>query len=355
MKVLMMTPTVDPLHSVQGFASTWISQIAQRVDKLYIITLAQRNVEQKNVIELYSLGTKTGRFLKFLYLSRLLLKLVPKVDVIFVHMYPLFPVLIWPWAKLFRKPIVFWYAHGHVSLTLRLAHALVNRIVTASEDSFRIKSRKVKVIGHGIDVERFPFRSDLRLKGGPTIITVGRISPVKDYETLVEATYLLVNEYGMKDLKFTVVGGPASKSERNYLMNIKALVRKRRMEEHFNFIGSVSYDKVAEFYNRADFFVSASQTGSIDKAVLEAIASGNLIITCNEAFFPFLGNYYSLLTFKKKNAQDLAKKIVHLHLMSEDSKVMIRSFLRKMVEAEHSLGVWLPRLISVFEEVLDER
>ena len=70
-------------------------------------------------------------------------------------MAPLFAVLFAPVAKSSRIPILLWYAHASVTPTLRLAHALVDRCITASSDGFRLTSDKLFVIGHGIDVERF--------------------------------------------------------------------------------------------------------------------------------------------------------------------------------------------------------
>jgi len=353
MKILMLTPTVDPLDPVHGFAYTWVKQIAEQVDRLSIITLVQRNQEPDREFEVYSLDMKGNRFSKWLYLNQLLLKLVPQVDLIFTHMYPAFPVLAWPFRRLFAKPLVMWRCHnGHISLMTRLGHALVNRVVTASEESFRIRSDKVRIIGHGIDVERFSTSNKPASKGGASILSVGRISPVKDYATMIEAVSIMVSEYGMKDIKMVIVGGPASVSEERYLDTVKKLAKERGIGEKVEFVGPVPYNQVPEFYHRADLFVSASQTGSIDKVVLEAMASGNLIVTCNEAFFPFLGDYRSRLTFQKSDPRDLAKKITALYSLSEGEKGGIRSFLKGIVDAEHSLDTWLPRLISVFQEVL---
>jgi len=349
----MLTPTIDPLDPVHGFAYTWVKRIAGQVDRLSVITLVQRNPEPDREFEVYSLGMKRNRLSKWLYLNQLLIKLVPQVDLIFTHMYPAFPVLAWPFSRFFAKPLVMWRCHnGHISLMTRLGHALVNRVVTASAESFRIRSGKVRIIGHGIDIGRFSMLSASAAKSGATILSVGRISPVKDYASMIEAVFIMVNDYGMKDVRLVIVGGPASASEERYLDSIKKLAKDRGIGEKVEFVGPVLYNKVSEFYQRADLFVSASQTGSIDKAILEAMASGNLIVTCNEAFFPLLGNYRSRLTFQKSDPRDLAKKVADLCSLSEREKDGIRFFLKGIVAAEHSLDTWLPKLIAVFQEVL---
>jgi len=356
MKLLMITPTADPFHPVHGSAYTWITRIAGQVDRLHVISLNQKNVEPDSRVKFYSLGTRRGRLSKYLYLNSLLLKLVPQVDLIFTHMYPIFPILVWPYAFIFRKPLVAWRCHnGHISLLTRLGHFLVDRVVTASEESYRIRSPKVKVIGHGVDMERFTPRAGSSPGKGPALVSVGRISPVKDYETLVEATNILINEYGLEGTQLVVVGGQASESEKNYFEKVKALVQERGLAEHVQLVGSVPFNGIVDYYHGAELFVSASQTGSIDKAVLEAMACGNLPVVCNEAFFPFLGSYCPVLTFIKSDSPELAKKIYNLYLMPDNDKTRLRSFLRQMVEGEHSLDTWLPRLISVFQEVTGRR
>jgi glycosyltransferase involved in cell wall biosynthesis len=106
-----------------------------------------------------------------------------------------------------------------------------------------------------------------------------------------------------------------------------------------------------EFYHRAEFFINATPTGSFDRVVLEAIASGNLPLVSNKAFLPFFGEYGNLLVFKENDPPDLAKKIADLYGMRQEDKDKICVFLRNMVAAEHSFDARLSKLISVFREV----
>ena len=351
MKVLMITPTIDPLDPLLGFIYTLVEQIAQRVDKLYVITLTHRNGKPDGVTEVYSLDTRQTRLSKLFYLNRLLLKLMPQVDVVFTHMYPIFPILVWPCARLFSKPVVMWRTHCHLNMMTRLDHALVNRVVTAVPESFRIRSPKVKVIGHSVELDKFSFRTEPQVKDGPIILSVGRISPVKNYEVMIEALPILVKAYGLKSVQFILVGGPASESKSDYFEMLKALARERGVEKHCVFTGPVPFNQVAEYYQKAELFISATPTGSFDRVVLEAMASGTIPVVCNKAFLPFLGDFGDLLVFKDNNPQDLAKKIADLYGMRQEDKDKIRFFLRKMVETEHSFDARLSKLISVFEEV----
>jgi len=39
MKVLMVTPRIDEEHDVFGFIVTWVNKLAEKVEKLYVISL----------------------------------------------------------------------------------------------------------------------------------------------------------------------------------------------------------------------------------------------------------------------------------------------------------------------------
>ena len=78
-----------------------------------------------------------------------------EVDAVLAHMGPVFAVAAAPIARLAGLPTFLWYAHGHVSPMLRLAHALVDGVGTSTPEGFRIASPKVTITGQGIDLERF--------------------------------------------------------------------------------------------------------------------------------------------------------------------------------------------------------
>src|SRR3989339_374793 len=76
----------------------------------------------------------------------------------------------------------------------KLAEKLTDKIFTASKESFRLPSKKVEVTGHGIDLDKFK-PAEIKKDGSKfKIISVGRISPVKNYEIMINATEILKNK-----------------------------------------------------------------------------------------------------------------------------------------------------------------
>lgn len=283
-----------------------------------------------------------------------MLRLAPKTDVIFCHMFPEFTIMAAPFAKLFGKPLIMWYTHGHVSLRLKLAHFLATKVTTASKGSFKIKSNKVVAIGHGIDTSKFKPSSNFR-KRKKTILSVGRISPIKDYETFIKAANVLVNEKDLHDLDFIVVGGPATASDREYYTKIKLLAKNFKLNDYIKFIESVPYSNIVNYYQLCDVFVSTSNTGSLDKVVLEAMACEKPTLVCNEAFEEVFGEYSSILMFSRNDFTDLADKIIYILQMDENQRNEMCHNLRKIVEKMHSIESLTDNLVDVFKKLLKER
>lgn len=356
MKVLMITPAVDESRDLLGFIPSWIRKLSEKVDKLYILTL---NYDKKILlpenVAVYGLDEKRNRVSKLIYFNRIAFKLVPKVDVVFCHMYPNFTITIAPYAKLFRKPIVTWYTHGHVSRRLKLAHFLADKMVTASKESLRIKSNKIAITGHGIDTDKFKptANPERKNKNKKTILSVSRISPRKDLETLIKAAGILVNEKNIRSLEFSIVGGVPMASQEQYHEELKRMVRKLELEDYVKFVGYVPHTEIAGRYQGCHVFVSTSQTGSLDKIVLEAMACEKPTLACNEAFEDVFGDYSSTLMFRKNDPNDLADKITHLLQMDENRHDEMCHSLRRIVEKGHSVESLADKLADIFRNVME--
>ena len=356
MRVLMVTPMVDEKHPILGFIPSWVNALAKRVDKLHVFTL--KHNEKTRLLEnvtVYSLDSKSGKLSKILYLNNTMIKLLRKeeVNVMFCHMYPSLALWTAPYAKLFGVPVIWWRTHGSVSLTARIVHFLADKVVTASKESFRIRSNKIIITGHGIDTDRFKPAKNLerKNKSKKIILSVGRISPIKNYETFIKAADILVNEKGMKDLEFVIVGGVPMASQEEYYEKLKKMVKELELEDYVKFVGAVPHTEVVKYYQQCDIFVSTSQTGSVDKVVLEAMACEKPVLVCNETFRELLRPYENLCLFRHKNFKDMAEKLKNIiankHLWE---KIGIHN--REKVISNHSISHLADSLTNIFREVI---
>lgn len=348
MRLLILTQKVDMEDDVLGFMNSWISEFAKRCDWVTIICLKKGKYDLPANVTVLSLGKENGgtkrkyifNFYKYIWRQR------KNYDTVFVHMNPEYIVLGGLFWRLWRKKIALWYAHGYVPRSLKIAEKLTNIIFTSTVSGCRVKSDKIKVIGQGIDTDKFKVKSG-KVKNPYEpfkIVTVGRIAPVKDQKSLILACEIL-RDKGLK-ISVDIVGGLGLESQSGYMNELKKMVEEKDLSEVVNFVGSVANDKILPYLDKADLFVNMGLTGSLDKVVPEAMSAGLPILTCNEALIEVLGSYTERLMYPKMDYKKLAEKIEEMMKMSPEDRQRIGSDLREIVVKNHSLTNFVDKIIK---------
>jgi glycosyltransferase involved in cell wall biosynthesis len=238
---------------------------------------------------------------------------------------------------------------------LRLAEKLVDRVVTASAESFRIASPKTQIIGHGIDTAQFaphpqtsPLPTSEAKWGGDlgvgTLISVGRLNPIKRPDTLIDAVALLRGRGLEVHLRF--IGDVTNGA---YLEVLRERVTQAGLDSAVEFAGPQRFDQIAAVYHTADVMVSASQTGSIDKVILEAMACGLPVITSNEAFYPVLKRWEGLLLTPPDDPAALADRVAALMALPPADRAALGRDLRELVVQDYGLERMMDRLMAMLD------
>ena len=287
-----------------GFAFNWINELSQKIDQLKVICLEKGNTEglSKNV-EVFSLGKENGknRIKEFLNFQKGVLKFIKQVDGVFCHQNPEYTILIAPYAKLFRKKIVCFYGHKAVNWRVRLMHFFSNKVVTSSEGGFQIDSPKRKVISQGIDTDLFKPDINKEKSEKLRIIAVGRISPIKNYETLINATKILKDK-GL-NLIVNIAGPILLEKQKDYLNELKNLIKENELENQVHLLGGTVQSKTIELYQNSDLSVNLCPTGAPDKVGFEAMACEVPVLVSNHSYLKNFGDYSEQLLFKEKNPE----------------------------------------------------
>lgn len=282
MRLLIVTQVVDRNDSVLGFFVRWIEEFAKHVERLEVICLREGSHAFPANVRVYSLGKIEGIERKAVgssilnrmqYSSRflsLIWKLRRDYDAVFVHMNPEYVVLGGLFWRLWKKRVALWYTHKSVDTKLRFATFFANSIFTASEESFRLATKKVRVVGHGIDTDFFS--PDPTIPRGMALLSVGRLMPSKRHDLAIRAAALAGRE-----LRIAGEG-----SERK---NLEMLAHSLGARVHF--LGGLTQEQLRDEYRKAAFFVHASETGSLDKVVLEALATDVSVVTTADVFKKF--------------------------------------------------------------------
>lgn len=325
-KLLIFTQTVDTNDPVLGFFHRWIEEFSKHCESIIVICLKKGEYNLPSNVKVYSLGKEEGKS-KFTYILRFykyIFKFRKEYDSVFVHMNQIYVILGGIFWRLMNKKIGLWYMHSAVSNSLRVAEKLTNYVFTGSEKSFRLKSKKVNITGHAIDTDYF-IPGTKQDNGILNIVTIGRISPTKNYGVLLDAVDLL-----KKDFRLEIVGGAGTPEQEEYFKKIK-----ERESDKIVFVGAVPHSDTLKYLQKADVFVNMSDTGSVDKAVLEAMSVGLPVITSNEAFEMFDG----VVMFEKNNTSDLVNKLENMKYNN----------LRDIVISNHSITKTIKKIVDFYE------
>lgn len=352
MHVLMITPRVDPSHDVLGFTTDWIAALADRVGELSVLSGYVGDWDPPDNVRLRSYGKENGlskprRVLRFQRHCRSLAR-DGDVDIVFAHMIPKFTLASWLWFGARGVPYLQWYAHSSVTWDLRLVTKLVDTIVTPTSESFRIDTPKLDVLGHGIDTDRFTPGD-----GGADrtrLLGVGRIDPVKRFDLLVDAVHELVKRD--HDVTLRIVGG--STGDREYTDEIRAQVSRLGLDDRVTFVGAIPHEEIVAEYRRAGAFINGSQTGSLDKTEIEALACGTPTISCNDSYREMVRREElspSLLSYPADDAAALAACIEGVLQLPNARYEQLCQAGRDTVVANHDVGSLMGAIASRLERL----
>jgi len=378
---VMITQAVDEDDPILGFTVGWVNALAENLRRLSVFCLRTGKHRLRDNVSLRVLeGGKTGRLRA---LERGLKSDLKEMEVaaIFAHMCPRYAVAARRIVRA-KVPIILWYAHSAKSLWLRLAHRVSRVVLTPTAESCPIASQKVRVVGHGIDTEKFsptfenskrsPRRGwhghlahetlharDARAtrsprrgrNGGIVLLSAGRIAPLKRYEFLIEAFAEAASSFSPGEIVLRILGSPCLPEDERYFSRLKRAVRQKGIENVVEFRAAVAYSGVEAEYADCDLFVSTAFRHSIDKAPLEAMACGKVLLTSNRNFRPLLGRHAELLVADDEHPGDLAGKIVNLARMEPSERQKMGLALRDIVLRDHDLKRLMRKIAETMTEL----
>jgi len=280
MRLLIVCQAVDLDHSNLGFFVRWIEAFAEHSEEVTVIANEVGRYTLPKNITVFGLGKESGssriaRYVKFL---SLIVWFSSRYDVVFCHMNPEFVIAGSWWWRMAGKRICFWYMHKSVTSRLKLAERLAHVIVTASPESFRLPTKKLHIVGHGIDTDTF--QPDPRIVRGTHALSVGRLNKSKRHDKAID----IAADLGVS---LRIAGeGPERESLEQYAQTKNVQV---------SFLGGLTHEKLRDEYLKAGLFIHTSETGSLDKVLLEAVACGTPIKTEYSAYTQYEPQSYKVL------------------------------------------------------------
>jgi glycosyltransferase involved in cell wall biosynthesis len=350
MRLLVTTQAVDKDDPILGFFHRWLLEFARQFDEVQVICLREGAHDLPANVHVRCLG-KTSmelatRTQKIAYARRfygMLWDLRGSYDAVFCHMNPEYMALAgWYW-RLAHIPAVLFYTHKHVGLVLRIAHLWAQNVISASPGSFRIASRKVLPLGHGIDTDFFvPTVAEVPAHDELRVVYAGRMAPAKHTHELFlgfaaahEAQLSVhLDHYGDS------IPRDAEYAKRAHEI-AEPLVKAGVVTLH----GGVDQPAMMRGFQAADCFINTTPAGSFDKAVLEGMAAGIPGIVCNSGFFDAVP---AGLRFDLEDTASMVAALSYCTRLTPAERKAVGADMRGWVVEHHSLA----RLVTKLKTVL---
>ena len=345
-KILVLNIATDSKDTSLGFAISWLNEFSKNYLEVDVITLNKGDTsalnENINIYEINKNKSKLFAVSNFYKTINLLTK-KNNYEFCFSHMSAIMMLASYPVLLIRKLKSIFWYTHAGPKnlfnkLILFKASLLASKIITASENSFPLKSKKVTPIGHAIDYKTFYKKIDSFSKKDFAIVS--RISRSKNIEESIEG---FLNSSASKSSSILIIGGPLTNKDEDYyeyLLNI--------YKEHKNvsFIGPVPHSELVNYLKNVSFNINNTDKGFYDKSVLETSVNGIINFYKNIDYDKNIpSKYHENLKFDG-SPTDLSNKISSIFSLDQNEFLEIIEHSQEEIKNE-SLDTLLKRITRV--------
>jgi len=237
--------------------------------------------------------------------------------------------LVGPRLYLFRKVL------SHINIL----HVLSQKDFVILEQ-MGIDRSKIAMIPPGVKLKKF---YDSPERNGKVILFVGRISPEKSLETLLEALLKVKSNYELW------LVGPIQ--DRRYFFWLKKKYLDR-LDNKVKIFGPLHEDELIKCYAQADLFVFPSRMETFGLVLLEAMASRLPVISTNVgAAEELVKNSQNGFVVPIGDSKAIAEKI-DLLLSDRDMRHRMGENNRKLVEKKFDAETNFSKILELYESQL---
>jgi len=337
MKLLFVTQTIDRENDVLGFVHRWLEVLSGSFASIVAVGLGVGRHALPHTVRVVSLGKEQGgttrqfmwRFLNIAWRER------KNYDAVFVHMneeYVLLAGLMW---RLLGKKVFLWRNHPMGTWKTKIAVMFAHTVFCTSPHAFTAQFSKTKIMPAGIDTEMFA-TGDTKKRVPYSLVMLGRIAPIKGQKIVVDALLELSRKGHHVRSVFV---GDALQCDEAYVSDVK--ISALTLGDMVEFLPAVPHHEAPRIFQTYEMFVNATPSGSLDKTILEAMASGCIPIVCNDYF---RGVVDRECMFVSGDARSCAEAIGHVSGWSEEKRQTEAAKNRGFVIEHHSLTLLADKL-----------
>jgi glycosyltransferase involved in cell wall biosynthesis len=229
-----------------------------------------------------------------------------------------------------------------------------------------VSPSRLSVVPGGVDVDLFRPRDSGEtmprapgLDGRFTIISVGRIIPIKGFDTVLEAVRALSEEVGKEKVRLLIVGSPSElwvhgEASNPYFAKLKDYVASNDLSAVVTFTGPLPHSALAELLAACDVFVLGSRAEGMGLVILEAMATGLPVVASHVGGIPEIVDANDVgFTFPSGNSGALAMRLLALY---KDARLRreIGDRARRVAVEKYAWKQIMCSLHDVYAKVLGE-
>ncbi len=238
------------------------------------------------------------------------------------------------------------YSKGPISWVMGMGRRVIvpsEFIGKHMENVFGVPQERIVLIPRGVDLDEFAYR-DFPIRKDPIFLVVGRITPNKGQEVVINAFAKVNRKY--PNTQLWIVGDVGNS---NYYQRLRALQVSFSLQDSVKFLGP--RQDISEIISRCFAVLVPSQyPESFGRVVLEAGAVGRPVLVSNLPALNELVDGKNGLVVQPDSVQDWESKMVYLLNHPEKARDMgIRG--RKVAE-KYTMEQMCEKTISVYESVL---
>jgi len=344
-KILIFNISTDSNNTSLGFAVNWINQLSEYYIEIDVVTLNKGATHMLNDnINVYS-NNSINKITKFIEIRKTIKNLLKNNEYKFClsHMTTSLTLVSSTIFKFNNLQSILWYTHKGPTtfikkIVLYLGALFSDRIITASENSFPLRFKKVTSIGHAINYEDF-YRSRINTESKDFLI-LSRISRSKNIDESIQG--FLNSVYG-ESQSITIVGGPLTKQDVEYESYLK---NKYSVYSNIRFAGSIPHPNLSKYIDKTRFHINNTPKGFYDKSVLETLSGGIINFYMNSEYDKNIHpEYLNILKFDGTK-DDLTKSINLISKLEKDFLIEIIQFSQEKVK-EESLKTFHNRILKI--------
>ena len=207
-------------------------------------------------------------------------------------------------------------------------------------ENWGVQPNKLVIIYNGTKIEN----DDISKTNEDTVnlITVGRLAPWKNIDTIIKSVNLL-KQYDMKFKLFIVGSGPLESE-------LKKLVSNLNLSSEVIFTGQKKYTELTEYYKNSNIYIQASGYEGLPHVLLEAINYDLSVISTpiggsNEILQDGKNGYVLNLEKGKKpsteNLKNIILETINKKELTEDKKKNAKILLRSVFDESKNFPKYL--------------